>query len=430
MPDNAQPFWDFIKNGTAPKLEHLEFSVLALGDTNYVQFCEAGKLLDQRLEQLGAKRMQPRVDCDVDYETSAATWFDSLLKGLGGEVEIPAHPASAPTHAAYSKSNPYPAVLKTNRILNRPGSAKETRHFEIALEGLNYEAGDALGIFPTNCPDFVQELLEASGHDGAQSLVLADGSETTLHHALTHHCDLSKYLADLPPPGVAAAEWVGSLRKLQPRLYSISSSPKAHPGEVHLTVAIVRHEWNGRPRKGVCSTFLADRVTDGIRIPVFVHKSPHFRVPADHSRPIIMVGPGTGIAPFRAFLEERRATAATGKNWLFFGDQRAATDFLYEEELLAMRDNGHLTRLDLAFSRDQADKLYVQTRMIENATDVWAWLQDGGYFYVCGDAKRMAKDVDAALHRIAETAGGLCPEAAADYITLLKTEKRYVRDVY
>ncbi len=429
MPDNAQPFWDLLKNGSAPKVNHLEYSILALGDTNYAQFCEAGKNFDQRFEELGAKRLQPRVDCDVDYEAPAAAWFESLLKALGGDAEA-SSPAALPTYAAYSKSNPYPAILKTNRVLNKPGSAKETRHFEIVLEDLAYEAGDALGIFPTNCPDFVQELLDAAGHDGEEAVTLADGSETALRHALIHRYDLSKHLSSAPARGMAAAEWIASLRKLQPRLYSISSSPKAHPGEVHLTVAIVRYELDGRPRKGVCSTFLADRVGGETRVPVFVHKSPHFRVPADHSRPIIMVGPGTGIAPFRAFLEERRATAASGKNWLFFGDQRAATDFLYEEELLAMRADGHLSRLDLAFSRDQAEKVYVQTRMLEHAPEVWAWLQDGGYFYVCGDAKRMAKDVDRALHQIAEDAGGLSPDAAAAYITQLKTEKRYVRDVY
>jgi sulfite reductase (NADPH) flavoprotein alpha-component len=434
MPDNAQPFWDFIKNGPAPRLEHVEFSVLALGDSNYVQFCEAGKRFDQRFEELGAKRVHPRTDCDVDYETPSKAWFDGLISALGGDA------ASAPaaeiqeskTEAAFGKANPFPALLKTNLVLNKPGSSKETRHFEIVLagSGLEYEAGDALGVMPTNCPEFVQELLEAAGFDGEEAVPSPTGGEIALRHALTHYYDLAKHLAEPPTKGQSAAEWVASLRKLQPRLYSISSSPKAHPGEVHLTVGIVRYELDGRPRKGVCSTFLADRVTGDVRVPVFVHKSPHFRIPADGSKPIIMVGPGTGIAPFRAFLEERRATGATGRNWLLFGDQRAATDYLYEEELAAMRADGFLTRLDLAFSRDQAEKIYVQTRMLEHAGEVWAWLQEGGHFYVCGDAKRMAKDVDAALHTIAETAGGLSPEAAADYIKQLKTEKRYVRDVY
>jgi sulfite reductase (NADPH) flavoprotein alpha-component len=251
-----------------------------------------------------------------------------------------------------------------------------------------------------------------------------------LRQALVAKFDLKPFLAALPAKGISAAELASPLRKLQPRLYSISSSPKAHPGEVHLTVGIVRYDLDGRPLKGVCSTFLAERVGDSGNVPVFVHKSPAFKLPADTSRPVIMVGPGTGIAPFRAFLEERRAVGASGKNWLFFGDQRAATDFLYREELTAMQNEGTLHQLHVAFSRDQAEKIYVQQRMAENAGELWAWLQDGGYFYVCGDAKRMAKDVDAALHSVAETAGGLSAEAAADYVKQLKSEKRYLRDVY
>jgi sulfite reductase (NADPH) flavoprotein alpha-component len=223
------------------------------------------------------------------------------------------------------------------------------------------------------------------------------------------------------------------LKKLQPRLYSISSSPKAHPGEVHLTVSIVRYELEQRLCKGVCSTFLADHPTragEDLAVPVFVHRSPHFRLPADLTRPVIMVGPGTGIAPFRSFLEERRATAASGMNWLFFGDQKSATDFLYEDELAAMFSDGHLTRLSLAFSRDQAEKIYVQDRMLEHAAELWQWFEDGAYFYVCGDASRMAKDVDAALHRIAQTAGGHSEETATAWVADLKKQKRYLRDVY
>jgi len=430
MPDNAQPFWDFLKNGTAPRLDHVEYAVLALGDTNYAQFCEAGKCFDQRFEELGAKRIQPRVDCDVDYEAPAAAWFDGLLKSLGGAAEAPAAPVAEPTHAAYSKSNPYPAVLKTNRILNKPGSAKETRHFEIALEDLTYEAGDALGVFPTNCPDFVQELLEAAGRDGEEAVTLSDGSETALRHALTHHYDLSKHLTDFPPRDVAAAEWIASLRKLQPRLYSISSSPKAHPGEVHLTVAIVRYELNGRSRKGVCSTFLADRCTDSTPVPVFVQISHGFRLPANGDVPVTMCGPGTGIAPFRAFLEERLATGAKGRNWLFFGDQKRSTDFLYQEQLEGWVADGHLARLDLAFSRDQAEKIYVQHRMLEQSRELYAWLQEGAHLYVCGDEKAMAHDVHEALIQVIGREGDLTWEEAEDYVRRLSAEHRYQKDVY
>ncbi len=438
MPDNAQAFWEYLKNGTGPRLENLEYSVLALGDRNYVQFCQAGKAFDVRLEELGAKRIHPRVDCDVDYEGPSTEWFGGLMKSVEGAAPSPAATRPAPavetavSAPSFGKSNPFPAVLKTNRVLNAPGSAKETRHLEIILEGsgLAYEVGDALGVVPSNCPDFVREILDAAGLDGEEAVKAPDGSEMPLRLALLQKFDLKPFLAELPQKAASAAEFVAPLRKLQPRLYSISSSPKAHPDEVHLTVAVVRYELNGRSRKGVCSTFFADRVGPDTKVAVFVHKSPSFKLPADGSKPIIMVGPGTGVAPFRAFLEERRAVAATGRNWLFFGDQKAACDFLYREELEAMKEDGFLTSLDTAFSRDQAQKIYVQDRMMENAGEVWSWLQEGGSFYVCGDAKRMAKDVDTALHQIAETAGSLSAEQAADYVKQLKSEKRYLRDVY
>ena len=439
MPDNAQAFWEYLRNGTAPRLEQLEFSVLALGDRNYTQFCQAGKAFDTRLEDLGAKRIQPRIDCDVDYEVPSVEWFNGLIKSLEGATpsarSSPNVVASVPaveSAPSFGKSNPFSAVLKTNRVLNAPGSAKETRHLEIVLEGsgLEYEVGDALGVVPTNCPDFIREILDAAGLDGEEAVKAPEGEEMPLRIALLRKFDLKCFLADLPPKAASAAEFAAPLRKLQPRLYSISSSPKAHPGEVHLTVAVVRYELNGRARKGVCSTFFADRSAADTKVPVFVHRSPSFKLPTDGSKPIIMVGPGTGVAPFRAFLEERRAIAATGRNWLFFGDQKAVCDFLYREELEAMKQDGLLTRLDTAFSRDQSQKIYVQDRMMENAGEIWSWLQEGGYFYVCGDAQRMAKDVDGALHKVAETAGQLSTEQAVDYVKQLKSEKRYLRDVY
>jgi sulfite reductase (NADPH) flavoprotein alpha-component len=293
---------------------------------------------------------------------------------------------------------------------------------------LEYEVGDALGVIPANCEEFVDEILEAAGLTGEEPVTLASGSEFTIRQALLTKLDLAPFVSKLPEPGTAAGALAGSLRNLQPRLYSISSSPKAHPGEVHLTVGIVRYELEGKARKGVCSTFLADRAGD--TVPVYIHNSPGFRIPADHASPVIMVGPGTGVAPFRAFLEERRALGAGGKNWLFFGDQHAESDFLYREELEQMRAEGTLTRLDTAFSRDQEEKVYVQNRMIEHGDELWAWLEEGASFYVCGDAKRMAKDVDAALHRIVEEKGGRDAEAAAAYVSNLKQTKRYLRDVY
>lgn len=435
MPDNAQSFWEYLQGNEAVNLQQTSYSVLALGDRNYTLFCEAGRKFDVRLAELAATRIQDRVDCDVDYEEAANTWFEGFLARLNGgspslSVMEPEkeNAADAPT---FSKANPFPALLQTNRLLNGPESSKETRHFEISLAGssLEYEVGDALGVLPRNCPDLVDEVLRASGLSGEETVVVnSDG--LSLREALISKFDLKPFLAALPGKASAAEDLIAPLRKLQPRLYSISSSPKAHPGEVHLTVGIVRYEEEGRRIKGVCSTYLADRVEAGGHVPVFVHKSPSFRLPADLSRPVIMVGPGTGIAPFRAFLEERRATGASGKNWLFFGDQRSTCDFLYQEELQAMQADGTLSRLDVAFSRDQVEKVYVQHRMLEQARELWAWLQDGASFYVCGDARRMAKDVDAALHRVAETAGGLSPEGAADFVAQLKTEKRYLRDVY
>ena len=485
-PDNALVFWNFLNSESAPPLQHLNYSVLALGDKNYAEFCGAGKKFDERLAQLGAKRIQPRAECDLDYEATAKSWIESLWHPLAA-VESPAmrleiqeishgHAGefiSNPQGTTYNRTNPFPARLLVNRKLNAESSSKDTRHFEIALHGsnLNYEVGDALGVMPGNCPALVSEILQALGFDGEEGVRNSQEQEISLRHALlgSHQitqisqdffqffaersgdatlkelldpackADLDKFLYGrevidllLGFPGVkfSPGEFVSSLRKLQPRLYSISSSPKAHPGEVHLTVAAVRYESYLRQRKGVCSTFLADRVEADSPVPVFIQTSHGFRLPQDGDRPIIMIGPGTGVAPFRAFLEERRALGTKGRNWLFFGDQRAQTDFLYREELEAMQGEGPLTRLDTAFSRDQSEKIYVQQRMLENAAEFYSWLEEGAHIYVCGDAKRMAKDVDAALREIIQSAGGRTVEQAAEYAQKLKTEKRYQRDVY
>jgi sulfite reductase (NADPH) flavoprotein alpha-component len=366
--------------------------------------------------------------------------------------------SAPPSETAYSKTHPFPAPLLAVRPLNAPGSAKEVNHieFDLAAAGtsLTYEAGDALGVIPQNCPALVAEILSALGADGEEAVTTPSG-ELPLRRALTECFDLGKPnpallealgLSPLPPgtpPPLdlldalraaptkpAVNQWLTSCRKLQPRLYSISSSPRAHPGQVHLTVGAVRYEHGGRARKGVCSTFLAERARALGKVGVFVHSNKAFRPPADPTRPMIMVGPGTGIAPFRAFLEERAATAAPGKNWLFFGDQKASSDFLYADELHALRAAGVLTRLDLAFSRDQAEKIYVQHRMLEHASELFAWLEAGAHFYVCGDASRMAKDVDAALHEIIRTTGGKTADEAAAYVQALKSAKRYQRDVY
>jgi sulfite reductase (NADPH) flavoprotein alpha-component len=387
----------------------------------------------------------------------------------------PADPA-----AAYSKDRPFPAKLTENRLLNRPGSAKETRHFVVDLRGsgLHYKAGDSLGIFPSNRREEVDEILQrlgASGNEVVSPVNLKLTAGISLREALTDRLALAKparkivetlaakatnadekakltgllspeskdvlatfleqrefvdLLAEFPSAKLAPQEFVDHLRKLMPRLYSIASSGRVYPSDVHLTVAIVRYETNHRQRVGVCSTFLSDRAQVGSTpVPVFVSDS-HFGPPEDGTRDCIMVGPGTGIAPFRAFVQDRIATGATGRNWLFFGDQKRGTDFLYEEEWQQYLEKRQLTRLDTAFSRDQLLKVYVQDRMRENAKELWAWLKGGAHFYVCGDAKRMAKDVDVALHNIVADQGAMSVEQAADYVKQLKKDKRYQRDVY
>ncbi len=468
-PDNAKALHAALRAANAPKLPaSLRYSVCALGDRNYTQFCQCGREFDGFLEKLGATRTLPHVECDLDEESKFTGWLDANLAALGGDpaagpvpVVLPPKPeavAATPVTAqesVYSKKNPFPTPARVIRRLNGVGSAKEVHHIEFSLEGsnLNYEPGDALGVMPQNCPRLVTEILSALDCDGEEEVPAANGAATTLRRALTEHYDLGKPSAELlaalstpsgpaaplhvidallgaPDAGIVPVEFVRRLRKLQPRLYSISSSALAHPGRVHLTVGAVRYEAGGRARSGVCSTFLADRAAVAGSVGVFVHANPNFRLPATPDAPVIMVGPGTGIAPFRAFLHERRATGATGQNWLFFGDQHAATDFLYRDELEAFQRDGYLHRLDLAWSRDEEKKVYVQHRLLEHAKEIWSWLEAGAHFYVCGDASRMAKDVDAALHKIVETAGFKSPEQAALYVTGLRSARHYQRDVY
>jgi sulfite reductase (NADPH) flavoprotein alpha-component len=472
MPDNAELFWDALTASTAPRLEQLNYGVLALGDTSYEHFCQAGKLLDTRLEQLGAKRSIARVDCDVDYEDAAETWIAEAIPeaapGAATSADAPVQKRAAKSQ--WNRKNPYVSTMLDNHVLSGPKSAKEIRHiaFDLGDSGMTYEAGDALGVMPVNAPDLVDAWLSrlgadhdtvVDGHDTPLGDLLSTGFEIMtpsremirgleplakddeLSHVVKHsdkealeHFLWGKDALDLlnlnPDLTLDPSDVVGWLKPLQHRAYSISSSPNAHPGEVHLTVAAVRWMYEGRPHRGVCSTFLADHVPEGASAGIFMSANKAFRVPEDDTRPMIMVGPGTGVAPFRAFLEERQARGATGDNWLFFGDQHRASDFIYEDEIEAFSSSGVLTRLDLAFSRDQSEKIYVQHRMIENGKDLFSQLENGGHFYVCGDATRMAKDVDAALHQVVATHGGLSEDGATDYVNALKREKRYVRDVY
>ncbi len=429
MPDNAVSFWDSInQNGSSPKFDGVQYSVLALGDKNYADtFCLAGKKLDQRLSELGAKRIVDRVDCDVDFDDLAKEWSKNAFTILGAAKPSDSSDESDPSDKAWSKKNPFPAKLLENTALNTPGSSKDTRHIAFSLtgSGLTYEVGDALGVFVQNCPEVVDSVIATHGFDPNASV----GSKT-LREALISDFEVRSLLGKEPEAGLTLDSFLENLRKLQPRLYSIASSIKAHPDEVHLCVGAVRYSTDGIAHKGVASTFLADRLPLGETTGIYFHAANHFRLPTDLTKPVIMVGPGTGIAPFRAFLEEREATQAPGKNWLFFGDQKRSTDFLYHDQIIAWVQSGHLTRLDTAFSRDQEEKIYVQTRMLQAASELWQWLQEGAHFYICGDAKRMAKDVDEALHHIIETQGGKTADEAAAYVAEMKKTKRYARDVY
>jgi len=476
-PETATAFYKELMSAAVP-LAGLRYSVCALGDTAYEKFCQTGKDIDARLEALGGERVTARQDCDVDYEEAHQHWLEAALAALAPVASPP--PAAitlphAPPVAAveYGKKNPYPAEVLESLLLNGEGSAKETLHFEFSLagSGLSYEPGDALAVMPTNGPACVKSLLQAAKLTGNEEIEVKNQGRKLLADALREDFDitalsrsfltklaaatgsakLNELLAeeakeafksycygreivdaieDFAPTGLAPEVLAGLFRKLPIRLYSIASSPLAHPEEVHLTVAAVRYHSHGRQRHGVCSTYLADGVQAGDLVPMFVQPNKNFRLPADGGTPVIMVGPGTGIAPFRAFVEHRAALGNTGKNWLFFGDQHYTYDFLYQLEWQDHLKDGTLTRLDVAFSRDQPEKIYVQDRMRERAAELYAWLEEGAHFYVCGDANRMAHDVHEALIGIVQHQGGKSREDAEAYVDGLKKSKRYQRDVY
>ena len=473
-PDTAAELHAWLMSDAAPQLKGVSYSVLALGDSSYPDYCQCGIEFDNRLAALGASRMFSRVDVDVDPDRPYAEWSAGVLAVLTpSDAAVPTsdYPEIKADEAGYSKSNPFPAAVVENYNLNGPGE-KQTHQISLSLVGsdLTYEVGDALGVYPLNSEAVVDEII-ANLSCKASSVPTPDGDEVSLRDALIRYYDIgslnksiiqkwqaksgSPFLRSLvaaddkkayedfcwgrdlidlvidhPADFSDAEEFVSILKKLQPRLYSIASSPRTHPGEVDLCVGIVRYHTLGRKRGGICSTFLADRVTGGERPRVYVHKNNGFRLPSDGATDIIMCGPGTGIAPFRAFLEDRKVTAAQGRNWLFFGNPHSATDYLYQHELNAFQVDGTLTKLDLAWSRDQKEKIYVQQLMVQNGAELWAWLNQGAAFYVCGDASRMAKDVDLALHKIAEHHGKLSTEDATAFISQLKKEKRYLRDVY
>ncbi|WIE78327.1 sulfite reductase subunit alpha [Curtobacterium sp. MCSS17_016] len=489
MPDNAGLFWDAIQASTVPRLEGLQYAVLGLGDTSYDEFCQAGKLLDTRFEQLGATRIHDRVDCDVDFEDPAALWTAAVLDRLAAEAGATAAPGATTGGGAgdgaagtggagasrasrpgsqWNKRNPYPSRLVENRLLSSPRSAKEIRHYEFDLgdSGIEYAAGDALAVVPVNDEVFVADLLEQVGANGGEAFdgrpitevlrtdreirtpskdliadlvqrapsselaaVVAHGDKHELDRWLWGR-DVLDLLRDAGPAAPGLDELLPNLRPLQARQYSISSSPLAHPDRIHLTIASVRYGDPHRMYAGVASTFLADRVDPDGTVDVYLQPNASFGVPADESAPMIMIGPGTGVAPFRGFLHERAVSGSTGRNWLFFGDQHRDTDFVYRDELTELQEQGVLDRLDLAFSRDQAEKVYVQTRMLERSAELFAWLEDGGHVYVCGDASRMAKDVEAALLQVIRTGRARGEDDAQAYLADMRRAKRYVRDVY
>jgi sulfite reductase (NADPH) flavoprotein alpha-component len=473
-PDNARELVEYLFSKRAPLLKHMHFAVLGLGDSGYEFFCKTGIDFDRRLEELGATRIHPRVDCDVGYESSAEAWMDAVLNALSLRLEANSQtaepaPPSVASSSVYSRKHPFPALLLENIVLNGRGSLKETHHLEFSLEGsgLSYEPGDVLGVYPTNAPDVIDALLQTLHFAGTEWVTLDDGKEGFLYDALFRHYEITaitrpvmqKYallannqkldqllhdkqklndylygremidlVTDFPSGELSPQAFVGCLRKLPPRAYSIASSLKQHPDEVHITVAAVRYQSHGRDRKGVGSTYLAERIDGDAAIPVYIDRNNNFKLPADPDTPIIMIGPGTGIAPFRAFVEEREAIGAPGKNWLFFGDQHFETDFLYQAEWLRYLKSGLLTRMDVAFSRDQEQKIYVHHLMAEHGKELYAWLQEGAHLYICGDGKCMAHDVHQELLNIVAAESGT--GNAEDYIADLQRTKRYQRDVY
>ncbi len=476
-PQPALDFFEYLEGPKAPKLADLRFAVLALGDSTYEHYCEAGKRLDRRFEALGANRLAARVDCDVDYEDNAAQWTAEALALLAAEAQAAAPPQAATESSAFStatfhdKRNPFPARIIENSPIVGRHSSKETRHVELDIEGsgLVYEPGDALGVAVSNDPALVADLLDAAKLSGDAPLTVK-GEATTLARALEGHFEIavtpprfldhwagltgasalkqltsdearaerldwlrSNHIIDIvrqyPLDGLDAESFIAGLRPLQPRLYSIASSLSAMPDEAHLTLAPVRYSLYGEPRNGVASSHLADRGEVGDTLPVYVQPNPQFRLPED-DKAIIMIGAGTGIAPYRAFMQEREARGAKGRSWLFFGERNFRSDFLYQTEWQEWLKDGLLSRMDVAFSRDRGPKTYVQHRMLERAGELYGWLEEGAHLYVCGDAAQMAPDVQETLTAIVAAEGGLAREGAEDYVRNLQRNQRYQRDVY
>ncbi|PKF77337.1 assimilatory sulfite reductase (NADPH) flavoprotein subunit [Vibrio sp. vnigr-6D03] len=477
-PDNAMELHEFLQSKKAPKLPNLQYAVIGLGDSSYEFFCQTAKDFDEYLSKLGATSFIDRLDCDVDYEAPAAEWRKAALEkakdmlSSGNEAEVVqlhagGQPAAA--HSQYTKQKPYTATLLTSQKITGRDSGKDVRHIEIDLDesGMTYQPGDALGVWYENSAELVDAILAKVGLSGIETIEV-DGESLSIRTALiskyevttsnpqlvTKFAELSgskkleKLVADKDKlreyagntqvidvlgekkTKLSAEELVGILRRLTPRLYSIASAQSEVDEEVHLTVGVVEYGVGEETRYGGASSFLSHRLEEGGEVKVFIENNNNFKLPQDDNTPVIMIGPGTGIAPFRSFVQERDNRDAEGKNWLLFGDRTFTQDFLYQVEWQKYLKSGLLTQLDVAFSRDQQEKVYVQHRILEHAEQMWQWIQDGAYIYVCGDATRMAKDVNDALVSVAKEHGGLSQEKAEEFINDLRKAKRYQRDVY
>jgi sulfite reductase (NADPH) flavoprotein alpha-component len=475
-PDDAVELHEFLGSKKAPKLPNLKYAVLGLGDTSYEFFCQTAKDFDTRLATLGATAVVERVDCDVDYDSAAAKWQDDILAKIKDDltakttqVPVAAAANTASVASIYSKKNPFSGTLLASQKITGRDSVKDIRHIEISLEdsGIQYQAGDALGVYFLNDADMVTRVIAAYGLDADASVTIGEHT-LSLGHALTEKCELTlsyptfvKALADTTndpglvalladktalreylvprqivdiaidyPVAITAQQLVDACRPLTARLYSIASSQAEVEDEVHLTVALVEYDAHGFTHQGGASGFLSTRLEEGAAVKVYVERNDNFRLPADPNTPVIMVGPGTGIAPFRAFMQERDAQDAQGNNWLFFGNPNFTQDFLYQTEWQGYVKSGLLSKVSLAFSRDQAEKVYVQHRLVEQGSEVYKWLEQGAHFYVCGDANHMAKDVEQALLDIYQTHGKQTADEAKKSLLALRKAKRYQKDVY
>nr|WP_273396558.1 assimilatory sulfite reductase (NADPH) flavoprotein subunit [Actinobacillus porcinus] len=475
-PEEGVVLLKLLNGKKAPKLPQLQFAVLGLGDSSYPNFCQAGKDFDQRFAELGASRLLDVALADLDFKATAEKWIEDVVAVVKEKAKSAVATATSgqtatilPESAKYNKDNPFAATLITNQRLTDREAEKDVRHLEFDLSGsgLHYQAGDVLGVYFENDPALVAEILAAVAVNGedivevnGKTLPISTALQTELeltqntpafvkaYATLANHAALNAIVADSAqlaelvantpivdvlnayPTQLTAAQLSALFRPITPRLYSISSSPEEVGEEVHLSVGVVRYAHNGKARAGGASGYLADRVEEDGQVRVFVEHNDNFRLPQDNSKPIIMIGSGTGIAPFRAFVQQRAAEQAEGKNWLIFGNQHFALDFLYQTEWQQFAKDGFLHKYSFAWSRDQAEKIYVQDKIRENAEDLWQWLQQGAHIYVCGDAARMAKDVNQALLEVIAQQGKLSADDAEEYLDNLREEKRYQRDVY